>query len=238
MSAKAMRALMRGACAALVLSISSSLAWAGGSADLPAQVGMYSVPVTSLKEMRLRAAFRTTIRQQEDFSCGSAAIATLLTFHYQSPISERAVLEAMYAKGDQAKIRREGFSLLDMKRYLESRGYRADGFKVPLDMLAQKTTPAIVLVRDNGFNHFVVVKGLHEGKVLIGDPALGTRTMARAEFESRWQNGLVFVIHNQPGVAQFNNADHWALGPRAPLEQAVSHENLAAALARFGPGDF
>ena len=39
----------------------------------------YTMPVRTIKEVRLQAAFRTTIHQQYDFSCGSAAIASLLT---------------------------------------------------------------------------------------------------------------------------------------------------------------
>ncbi len=42
----------------------------------------------------------------------------------------------MFERGDQAKIRKEGFSMLDMKRYLESLGLRADGFELPVDRLA------------------------------------------------------------------------------------------------------
>ncbi len=44
--------------------------------------GSYSVPVTSLKAAR----YRTTVPQQHDFSCGSAAVATLLTYQYGHPV--------------------------------------------------------------------------------------------------------------------------------------------------------
>ena len=98
------------------------------------QDGGFNVHVVSVKEAR----FTTTQRQQFDFSCGSAAVATLLTHHYGKPTDERAVFTQMFERGDQAKIRKEGFSMLDMKRYLESRGLRADGFQLPVDRLATK----------------------------------------------------------------------------------------------------
>ena len=88
----------------------------------------FSVKVTSLKEAR----FKATTRQQFDFSCGSAAIATLLTYHYNYPVTEQAVFNEMFARGDQVKIRKEGFSLLDMKTYLEAHQFKADGFELPL----------------------------------------------------------------------------------------------------------
>ena len=84
----------------------------------------YAVKVTSLKEAR----FKATTQQQYDFSCGSAAVATILTHHYGYPVSEQAVFEEMFTRGNQEKIRREGFSLLDMKTYLSAHGFQADGF--------------------------------------------------------------------------------------------------------------
>ena len=48
--------------------------------------------VESLKER----AFRYTVRQQYDFSCGSAALATLLTYHYATPTDEEDTFKAMF----------------------------------------------------------------------------------------------------------------------------------------------
>ena len=42
----------------------------------------------------------------------------------------------MYQNGDQAKIRKVGFSMLDMKRYAEARGLRAEGYRPTLDEVA------------------------------------------------------------------------------------------------------
>ena len=95
--------------------------------------GRYAVKVTSLKEAR----FKATTRQQYDFSCGSAAVATLLTYHYHYSVTEKSVFEEMYARGDQAKIRREGFSLLDIKTYLNAHGFQANGFALPLSKLLE-----------------------------------------------------------------------------------------------------
>ncbi len=195
----------------------------------------YSVPVTTLKEAR----FKQTVRQKEDFSCGSAAIATLLTYHYNRSVTERDVLEAMFVRGNQAKIKREGFSLLDMKVYLENLGYKANGFTAPLEKLIETTTPAIVLVRENGYNHFVVVKGISGNKVLVGDPAIGTRVVAREKFNTIWTNGIVFVIHGKGVKGSFNASADWAIRPGAPLGQAIARESLAnVTVSRFGPGDF
>ena len=205
------------------------------SIDLQGIGGRYTVPVTSLKEAR----FRATMRQQFDFSCGSAAIATLLTHQYGVPVTEQMVFENMFSSGDQQKIRREGFSLLDMKRFLHSRGFDADGFVQPLDKLAEAGLPAIVLVAEKGYHHFVVIKGLRDGRILIGDPATGTRSMSRRNFESIWVNQLLFVIHNHQQSAVFNDARDWRSAPTAPLTSAADREAFSSTLIpKLGPGDF
>ena len=196
--------------------------------------GSYAIQLTSLKEAR----FRTTVPQQHDFSCGSAATATLLTYQYGYPVTEADVFQQMYANGDQARIRKQGFSLLDMRRYLESHGFQADGFELPLDKLFEEGLPAIVLLNDRGYRHFVVVKGLRNGRVLVGDPARGTRAIGRRDFERLWDNRVLFVVHNRRDLASFNQARDWRTAPPAPLETAISRQGLQnIVMSRRGPGD-
>ncbi|NMM19429.1 MAG: C39 family peptidase [Rhodoferax sp.] len=203
--------------------------------DLSGIGGRYAVKVTSLKEAR----FKATTRQQYDFSCGSAALATLLTYHYGYPVTEQSVFEEMFVRGDQEKIRREGFSLLDIKTYLNAHQFQADGFAFPLTKLLESGLPAIVLIAENGYHHFVVIKGMIDGRILIGDPSNGTRAVSRESFESTWVNKLLFVIHNKQELAKFNDAADWQVAPRAPLTAGISHESLGGlTLGKFGPGDF
>lgn len=222
-------------CALALLSIACIAGPAqAGTAEVRADGGSYSVRLTSLKEAR----FRTTIRQRYDFSCGSAAVATLLTYQYGQPVAETEVFMRMYANGDQAKIREEGFSLLDMRRYFESLGYQADGFELPLDKLADEGLPAIVLLNERGYRHFVVVKGLRNGRVLVGDPAMGTRAMPRARFERLWEDRVLFVVHNRRELASFNAGRDWRTAPAAPLELAIQRGGLQnIVMPRRGPGD-
>ncbi|MEO8170126.1 MAG: C39 family peptidase, partial [Oxalobacteraceae bacterium] len=174
-----------------------------------------------------------------DFSCGSAAVATLLTHQYDYPVSEQAVFEEMFARGDRQKIQKEGFSLLDIKLYLEAHGFKADGFEQPLQKLIDSHFPAIVLIAEKGYHHFVVIKGLRDGRILIGDPSNGTRAISRKSFESIWVNKLLFVIHNKQELAKFNDNADWRVAPRAPLAEGINHDGLAnVTLPKFGPGDF
>ncbi len=218
----------------LMLVISGSPALAA-AVDVRVPTGAsYAIKVTSLKEAR----FRTTVRQKYDFSCGSAATATLLTFQYGYRVTEADVFSRMFANGDKARIRREGFSLLDMRRYLQSQGFVADGFELPLDKLLDEGLPAIVLLNDRGYRHFVVVKGMRGGRMLVGDPARGTRAMSRAQFENLWDNRVLFVVHNRRSLAQFNLARDWRTAPPAPMDMGVQREGLRnIVMPRRGPGD-
>lgn len=197
--------------------------------------GSYAVKVTSLKEARYKA----TTRQQYDFSCGSAAVATLLTYHYAYPVTEQAVFEDMFSRGNQDKIRKEGFSLLDIKTYLARHQFQADGFALPLSKLVESGLPALVLIAEKGYHHFVVIKGMRDGRILIGDPSSGTRAVSREHFETIWANKLLFVIHNKQTEARFNQLADWQVAPRAPLASGLAIDSMASApWAKLGPGDF
>ena len=84
-----------------------------------------------------------------------------------------------------------------------------------------------MLINDNGYNHFVVVKGLRDGRVLVGDPSGGTRAMTQAAFERLWTNGILFVISNRQELAKFNVASEWNAVPRAPIANGINREGLS-----------
>jgi hypothetical protein len=136
----------------------------------------------------------------------------------------------MFAVGDQASIRKLGFSLLDMKRYLASLGYVADGFKVPLSDLEKANVPSIALIQIGTYKHFVVIKGIVGSHVLVGDPATGLKEINADDFQKMW-NGIAFVIHdsNKPlGDPAFNSKTEWARWADAhPLTAVVLSQSLA-----------
>jgi predicted double-glycine peptidase len=201
-------------------------AWGALAAPSAAQVrthgeggGSFNISVMSWRDI----PFRTVVRQQYDYSCGSAAVATLLRYHYGVSVGEAEVFQSMFERGDQARIRQVGFSMLDMRTYLESRGYGADGLRLSLDRLATLNTPAIALITHNNYRHFVVVKGVSADRVLVGDPTFGLQTYSRAEFEAVW-NGVVLAIRRPPQGAPapaYNRAEEWRPWAVAPVDNAT-----------------
>jgi hypothetical protein len=186
--------------------------------------GNFQVPVTSIREGR----FETVIRQQFDFSCGSAALASLLTFHYDRPTTEEEVFKSMYEAGDQEKIQAQGFSLLDMKSYLARQGMTADGFQMTLEKVEQVGVPVITLIQTGGYRHFVIIKGVRDGEVLTGDPALGNRIYKADQFQAMW-SGVIFLIRNDARLARtnFNHQRDWRVRQKAPFGTAMTRDSLA-----------
>lgn len=186
--------------------------------------GAASVPLESFQERK----FKTTIAQEHDFSCGSAALATLLSYNYGISVTEQSVFAEMFANGDQQVISEAGFSLLDIKNYLARHGLASGGFRAPLTKLLEVRLPAIVLINVRGYHHFVVLEGIRNGYVLLSDPANGARTEPVSVFEAQW-SGVFFLILNDVDHAResFNNPRRWAAAPRPPTELARFAVDLA-----------
>jgi len=228
--------VIRALCSLSLLAVAMlASAGPGGVAEIPVQAGgAFSVPVYSMKEVR----FQKTIHQQYDFSCGSAALATLLTHHYNSPVTEQEIFREMYARGDQEKIKKEGFSLLDIKNYLAARGFLSDGYVAEVDKLLIAKVPAIALVKERGYHHFVVIKGLRDGRILIGDPSAGTRAMPQKQFKEMWVNNILFVIKNKPELVSFNLDSDWHTAPKSPVGYGIYCGAADLGLGKRGPADF
>jgi predicted double-glycine peptidase len=200
------------------------------AAPAAAQVRFAGEPaVATVRVMTWRdIPFRTVVRQEHDYSCGSAALATLLTYHYGVKTTEADAFKAMYEKGDQEKIRKVGFSMLDMKHYLADHGLTSSGYKMTLDEVAEAKTPVIALINIGVYRHFVVIKGVDARSVLIGDPALGLKTVPREVFSKMW-NGIALALDTPAGgpPARFNLASEWSPWSSAPLRGvAMSNDSL------------
>lgn len=212
------KALLKGGLLALTgLSLfSGSIANAEVRVGREAIGGDFSVGVMTWWDI----PFRSVVRQRYDFSCGSAAVATLLTYHYDRPTNERTPFKAMWELGDKEAIKKVGFSMLDMRNYLTSIGYRAEGFKLTPDQLSQVKRPVIVLLDLDGFKHFVVVKGQTADQVLVGDSVLGINKYSTEDFAKYW-NGVALAIVDGPikSRPKYNLAGDWNRWSTAPTDQ-------------------
>jgi predicted double-glycine peptidase len=147
--------------------------------------------VRSLLEIRQEGV----IVQKWETSCAAAALATVLTFSHNDRVSKQ-VAQGMLRSTDPIKVKvRGGFSLLDMKRFVETRGFKGIAYKdLSFEDLLQLQSP-ITPIYFQGNPHFVVVRGLTpSGEVHLADPAFGNHTVSVEAFKASWTNGIGFVV--------------------------------------------
>ncbi|HUW98235.1 MAG TPA: C39 family peptidase [Acidiferrobacter sp.] len=148
-----------------------------------------TVHVTSIRGLK----FRSVVRQHTDYSCGAAALATILDFAYGQHLSERQVIVSMLRVSNSQVVKQKGFSMLDMANYLASDGFRGAGYRVPVKALERLRVPVVVLLNIHGYEHFVVLRGVVRGRAYLADPALGDRSVSMVRFVKGWDS-VVFIV--------------------------------------------
>ena len=147
-------------------------------------------PVQSVLEIR----HDRVLIQQWDLSCGSAALGTLLRYQFGEPVSEKEITLALLGRAEYVAHPellqvREGFSFLDLKRYVQTYRmglYKGEGLgQLELNDLIERA-PLMVAVNALGYNHYVVFRGVIGDRVLVADPAWGNRTMTIDKFQRMW----------------------------------------------------
>lgn len=171
-----------------------------GCAAQPHQV-VSRQPVGSVLEARQRHV----VIQQWDLSCGAAALATLMNDQHGESFREKTIAESMLRRTNPLTVRvKGGFSMLDLKRFVEAHGYQGKGYmKLSFNQLLI-FQPAIVPVNLGDYHHFVVFRGAIDNKVLLADPAFGNRTVSRSDFEQGWVENIAFVVRRRDGLAPPN----------------------------------
>ncbi|EMP7265556.1 C39 family peptidase, partial [Acinetobacter baumannii] len=139
--------------------------------------------------------FRGIVRQAYDYSCGSAALTTLLNGYVGTSLTEQQTMSGLLQYGEyQRIIERRSFSLLDMKRFVTAIGLESGGYRGEFSDLVKLGQPAIVPISYAGFKHFVVYKAYKDGRVYVADPALGNISFDEGRFKEIWDNNTLFVI--------------------------------------------
>lgn len=164
--------------------------------------------IEPLTELR----FNNVVRQAYDYSCGSAALTTLLDFYLGRNFQERQVMEGLLQFGDTEKIaERRGFSLLDMKRLVTALGHPSGGFRAAKEDLINLDHPAIAPIEYAGFKHFIVIRGVKDGHVYIADPSLGNISFTMTRFLEVWDRNVLFIVfpngHKPVGGLEIRNED-------------------------------
>lgn len=210
-----MHKLLRGL---VVLALAAPAAPAATFTGVVPGAGLIHLQSGSIRGQR----FVHLVRQHTDFSCGAAALATILRYAYHRPVTEQQVLQGLYQVSNVALVQQKGFSLMNIKRYVERIGLKGAGFRIPPEALSRIKVPVIVLLNLRGYEHFVVLRRERAGMVYLADPALGKRIVPVAQFKHEW-DGIIFAVLG-PGYDPHN----LLLRPRPPL-----HVNAAMGQAAW-----
>jgi predicted double-glycine peptidase len=149
--------------------------------------------VISWKDLRAQ----NVVLQQRDYSCGAAALATVMRYYWGDPVNELAVLtvvERLLTPEEIADRVRQGLTLTDLRKTAVEMKYDAIIGRVELHELAASKVPVIVAIRIDGLDHFVVVRGMIGNWVYLADPTRGNLRIPVQLFAEQWIDNALLVI--------------------------------------------
>lgn len=168
------------------------------------------------------------VKQDLDYSCSAASLATLLNEFYGQSVTEEALLKAM----DKGDLRA---SFEDMQKALPNFGFRALGYAASYEQLLKLKMPVVVYLKHRKDDHFSVLRGINDRTVWLADPSLGNRTYSREQFLEMWETRgdnsanaelkgkILAVVPNKPGIPMVG--DFFTKFPQRQTAQAI--ETLA-----------
>lgn len=150
------------------------------------QTHLLDVPVRSWKSLK----DDQVVKQDYDYSCGAASLATILSSFYQHRITELEVLRDMELQDSMA-------SFADIANVSGKYGFVARGISTNYDSLLKLKIPALVYLQIKRDDHFSVVRYADEHNVYLADPSWGNWVVSRSQFEKYWYTSLDDGTHGR-----------------------------------------
>jgi predicted double-glycine peptidase len=200
------RAFLRGLILACYLAGPIAIIPTAWAADVNVGSGIrVDPPVKTMKDLRDEGV----VKQRLDYSCGAAALATILRHGFGDDVTERDILVELFEllSEEEKKVSvKEGFSLLDLQRVAQARGYKAQGFRLEPQYLDKLKGPVIVFIEPRGYKHFAVLRGVRGDRVYLADPSRGNIRMPAYTFLESWLQeggtGIIFVVEPKAGLPE------------------------------------
>jgi predicted double-glycine peptidase len=137
------------------------------------------------------------VMQNTDYSCGAAALATVVRYYWGDPVDEAYFLRAILTTLNTAQLQDRidnGLSMTDLRDVAVRRGYAASMGRQELSRLSELKVPVIVRIKTQGHEHFVVLRGLAGDRVFLADPIRGHVRLAIDEFARQWPDRVLLVV--------------------------------------------
>lgn len=152
-------------------------------------------PITPYRTLR----YEGTIGQTSYYTCGPAAVATLLVHYYGQATTEAEILELSEKAmaGSDKKPEERGISALALRQALGSKGIRVRGMRLTLESLTdyfRKGGLPIILHVTKPQMHYVLAVGTVGDWVVLADPSWGRRVQPlSALLEEQGFSGVTLV---------------------------------------------
>lgn len=156
------------------LLITALLPMISHSQNIPRENNILSTPTTWQNIQK-----KNVVKQNVDYSCGSASLATILTYFYNQPTTESQVIKDLALNKQMA-------SFQDLANVSQKYGFIGKGIATNYDSLKKIKIPAIVYLNHNRTDHFSVLRAIDDTHVYLADPSWGNRTLTRKQFEKIW----------------------------------------------------
>ncbi len=171
---------------------------------LPATPALATEPLMRRPQSWQERRFAHVVRQVLEFSCGSASLATLLSFYLGRPTTEGEVITLLRQRypGEEAwrSKQQQGFSFEDLIFAADRLGFAAQAARIEVRQLPQIAGPVIIHLDKGPWQHFSVLRASREGFHYLADPIHGQVTMLDGEFRREFTGAVLAVWRRGQGL--------------------------------------
>lgn len=129
------------------------------------------------------------VKQRMDYSCGAAALATLMQYYFGDEVTESEILRDIFkhlTPEELANREKEGLSLLDLSEAAQRRGYQAVGVQLPFESLGELGGPVLIHLETKEYRHYAVFRGIAGDRAFLADPSRGNIRIPLDRFNKQW----------------------------------------------------
>ncbi len=172
----------------------------GGGSALASAITERPRPYQELK-------FEFTVRQQRDFTCGAAALASILKYHYGMPVTEEMIFWMIVNRYKPEELKQKaqvGFSFEDLIFVAEKLGFKTQAAVVSATELEKLNGPVILQLNLKKFDHFAVLRKKTPDIAYMSDPMFGQLTLDESEFKTEFKGAVLAIWPSYIGDDYFS----------------------------------
>lgn len=168
------------------------------------------------------------VKQDLDYSCGAASLATVLNEFYGLSLTEKQILIDMNKHDYMANFE-------DMAVVATHYGFKAGGLALGYEQLTKLTAPVVIYLRHKNQDHFSVLRGISGTHVQLADPSWGNRILSKTQFLEMWETRndenlkgkILLILAKDSGYVTQKNEFFSPPKPNAlGIELLVTNRNL------------